>query len=354
VVTVAYDTTARKLTLTVKQSQTDSSKADSTGLAFETPKVFHMPVTIRVGTATGDVVRRAELAAREQTIEIPALSGAPTMVVFDDGNTILKELTFDQPTPWLATQLKRDPDLWNRQWAIEQLAQRPADAAAVAALAEAATGSDYFRTRAGAVEALAGLPASSAAAPLAAALRDTSAQVRRAGVVALGQLGGPRATELARATFHNDPSYEVRAAALTALVRADSTARDSAIAWGLATPSYQDVIREAAYRIIAQTGDTAAIPRVEALLATDHFAAHVLAALAARGSARALDILAAHLNDDRPAVRRWVVEAFQFTLPRQLGIPRLQAVAGTLKYADTRKDVETVLQRLQKPGADDE
>jgi hypothetical protein len=65
-------------------------------------------------------------------------------------------------------------------------------------------------------------------------------------------------------------------------------------------------------------------------------------------------VLASHLNDDRRTVRRWVIEAFQFTLPRQLGIPRLQAVAGTLKYADTRKDVETTLQRLQKPGAEDE
>ncbi len=354
VVTAAYDTTARKLTLTVKQTQTDSAKADSTGLAFETPKVFRMPVTVRVGTTGGDVVRRAELAAREQTIEVPGLASAPTMVVFDDGNTILKELTFDQPTPWLATQLQRDPDLWNRQWAIDQLGQRPADAAAVAALAEAATGADYFRTRAGAVEALGAVPAANTAAPLAAALRDTSAQVRRAGVAALGQLGGARAAELARATFQTDPSYEVRAAALTALVRADSTARDSAVAWGLATPSYQDVIQEAAYRIIAQTSDTAAIRRVEQRLATDHLAAHVLAALAARGSGHALDLLAARLNDNRPVVRRWVVEAFQFTLPRQLGVPRLQAVVGTLKYPDTRKDVETALQRLQKPATDDE
>src|SRR6266849_927538 len=241
-VTAAYDTAAGKLTLTVKQTQLDSSKADTTGLAFETSKAFRMPLTIRVGTAGGDVVRRTELVARAQTIEIPGLAGAPTMVVFDDGNTILKELTFDQPTAWLATQLKRDPDLWNRQWAIEQLAQRPADAAAVAALAEAATGADYFRTRAGAVEALGEVPGASAAAPLAAALRDTSAQVRRAGVAALGQRDGARAAELARATFQTDPSYEVRAAALTALVRAGSAARDSAIAWGLATPSYQDVI----------------------------------------------------------------------------------------------------------------
>src|SRR5213596_3511637 len=354
VVTAAYDTAARKLTLTVKQTQPDSGKADSTGLRFETPKVFRMPVTVRVGTTGGDVVRRAELAAREQTIEVPGLASAPTLVVFDDDNTILKELTFDQPTPWLATQLQRDPDLWNRQWAIDQLGQRPADVAAVAALAEAATGADYFRTRAGAVEALGAVPAANTAAPLAAALRDTSAQVRRAGVAALGQLGGARAAELARATFQTDPSYEVRAAALTALVRADSTARDSAVVWGLETPSYQDVIQEATYRIIAQTGDTAAIPRVEARIATDRLAAHVLAALAARGSARALDVLAAHLNDDRAAARRWVVEAFQFTLPRQLGVPLLQATVGSLQYADTKKNVDAALQQLQKAGTDDE
>jgi aminopeptidase N len=353
-VTAAYDTAARKLTLAVKQTQTDSAKPDSVGVRFETPAVFRMPVTIRVGTPDGDVVQRAELAAREQAIEIGGLAGAPTMVVFDDGNTILKELAFDQPTAWLATALKRDRDLWNRQWVIEELAKRTADTAAAAALGWAATSADYFLTRAGAAEALARFPEAGAAAPLSAALRDTSAQVRRAAVTALGQLGGPRAAELARAAARYDASYAVRAAALTALVRADSSARDSAVAWGLATPSYQDVIQEAAYRLVAQTGDTAAIPQIEALLASSRYPAHVLAALAAQGSTHALDVLVAHLDDERQAVRGWVIEAFRFTLPRQLGVPRLRAVVAELKYADTRKDVEAALQQLEKPASDDE
>src|SRR5207247_10764232 len=41
-VTAAYDTASRKLTLTVKQTQTDSGNGDSTGLHFETPKDFRM------------------------------------------------------------------------------------------------------------------------------------------------------------------------------------------------------------------------------------------------------------------------------------------------------------------------
>src|SRR5256885_6215936 len=118
VVTAAYDTVARKLTLTVKQTQTDSAKADSTGLAFETPKVFRMPVTIRVGTVSGDVVRRVELAAREQTIEIPGLASAPTMAGFDDGDTNFNENKFGHPTPRVPAHLQTGPELMHHPLAV--------------------------------------------------------------------------------------------------------------------------------------------------------------------------------------------------------------------------------------------
>src|SRR2546429_1072640 len=355
-VTTAYDTATRTLALSVKQTQRDSAARgdDSTGPRFETATVFHMPLRIRVGTPGGDVVSQAQLTAREQTVSVPALPGPPTMVVFDDGNTILKELTFDQPTSWLATQLARDADLWSREWVIEELAKRPADAAALAALARAVTSADYFLTRAQAAEALSRFPAAGAAGPLASALRDTAAAVRRAAVAALGAIGGAPAAPPAPATWRSDPSYEVRAAALTALVAADSSARDSAVAWGLTTPSYQNVVQQAAYRPIAQSGDPAAIPQLETLLRADRFAAHVLAALAARGSARALTLLGVHLDDDRPYVRRWVVEAFRYTLPRPLAVARLQAVATGLKHADTRHDVEEALHELEKTDSDKE
>jgi len=353
-VTAAYDTAARTLALSVKQTQGDSAARDSTGPRYRTAAVFHMPLSIRVGTPASDVVRSVQLTAREQTVSFPGLAGPPTMVVFDDGNTILKELTFDQPTSWLATQLERDADLWNREWVIEELAKRPTDATALAALARAATSADYFLTRAQAAEALARFPAAGAAAPLATALRDSSAQVRRAAITALGGVGGARAAELARTTWRTDASYETRAAALTALVAADSSARDSAVAWGLAAPSYQNVIQQAAYRVIAQTGDTGAIPQLETLLGSDRFPAHVLAALAARGSAHALNVLAAHLDDERAQVRRWTVEAFQFTLPRELAIPRLKTALAALVHRDAKQRVQAALQRLEKPASEEE
>ncbi|MFZ5624294.1 MAG: M1 family metallopeptidase, partial [Gemmatimonadota bacterium] len=200
-VTAAYDSAAQALTLTVKQTQQDTLKADSTGLRYTVPEVFRMPVTVRVGTGQGDVVHQDSLYAREQVITIGGVRSAPTMVIFDDGNRILKSLRFDQPTPWLATALERDPDLWNRWWIIGQLAERRDDSLAVRALSKAATAADYFLTRLQAVDALAGFTPEQAMPALSAALADTSAHVRAAAARSLLRMRTPEAAALARERF---------------------------------------------------------------------------------------------------------------------------------------------------------
>jgi len=350
VVATKYDSSAATLTLVVQQTQQDSSKADSTGLRYTTPAAFRMPVTVRVGTAPGrgDVIARAQLSRRQDTIVVRDVKSPPTMVIFDDGNTILKRLTFDQPTAWLATQLRRDPDLWNRHWVIAQLGQRPGDTTAAAALAQAATGADYFLTRAGAAQALAAFPENLALPPLQAATKDTSAQVRAAAIEALGDVGGDRAVGLARQAWTSDSSDAVRAAAVVAFARGDSAARRALILQALRTPSYRDAVQTAAYRVIAQTGDTTMVDSVDARAGEHRFAAHVLAALASRGNARALDLLVKHLDDERAYVRRWALEAFRFTLRRDIAQPKLQAVGAGLKFADTRQAAAELLQQWQQ------
>ena len=205
-VAAKYDSTTSLVTLVVQQTQQDSSKADSTGLRHTTPAVFRMPVAIRVGTAAGDVTVRAQLSRRQDTIVVRDVKTAPTMVIFDDGNAILKQLIFAQPTAWLATQLQRDANLWNRHWVIAQLTQRPNDPAAGAAVAQAATGADYFLVRVAAIGALPTFPRPVALPALQAAARDTSAQVRAAAVEALGTVGGAEAATIARQAWSNDSS----------------------------------------------------------------------------------------------------------------------------------------------------
>lgn len=349
-VSATYDTTARQVVLDVKQTQQDSLKPDSTGLKFTVPQAFRMPLTIKVGTANGAVTQRTWLEGREQKISI-AVPSAPTMVVFDDGNAVLKRLTFDQPTSWLATQLASDGDLWNRAWVIRELRKRPSDAAAGAALANAALHADYFLTRVQATEALDTFPASVAGPALQGALKDTSAAVRAAALGALAGMGGDQLAALARPALTADPSYEVRAAALRALVKADPANAHAVIVQGLKTPSYQDAIQGAALRAIYQTGDTSFIPQVDSLVASQQLPLHLLAALGAKGSAHALDLLAGHLNDPRPTIRRWTLQAFQFTLAGQdkaLAVSRLSSEVDGIRYADTKKAAQDLLKELQK------
>ena len=309
-VSAAYDSTARALSLTVRQIQTDTATADSGGSGrFTTPAVFRAPVAIRVGTSQGDIVARAVIEAREQTVRVEQVPEPPTMVVFDDDNAVLKTLDFHQPTPWLANLLHRHPNLWNRSWAIGQLASRRGDTLAGAALAHALANADYDLTRAGAASALARFPAEQALPALETAMADTSARVRRAAVEALGHLGDPRGADPVRRAWSDDPSDQVRAAALTSLVRLVPEASRDAVLDGLRTGSYRDAIRNAAIAAALQRPDSALVTGLEAVAGEQPLPAMALAALAARGDETAKAALGRLLADPRSWVREWAEEA---------------------------------------------
>ncbi|HEX5963436.1 MAG TPA: M1 family aminopeptidase [Gemmatimonadales bacterium] len=316
VVTPAYDSLAKTLTLTVWQTQADTARADSSGVRYATPTVFQGPVTVRVATAAGEVRKRIRLDQREQAIRIEGVKSQPTMVVFDENNAMLKALTFEQPTRWLSNQLSRDPDLWNRSWVIDQLARRPADSLAAVALVRAARGADYYLTRAQAVAALRNFPAAVAVSALEHAVRDSSAAVRQAAITTLGSLGGAQAQAAALAAWKRDSSYEVRASALTALATMDSVGSRPQVLVALTTPSYRDVIQNAAIAAAARAPDSALIDGLEKILGEQELPSVVLATLASGGDTQALTALVRHRNDDRPWVRRWVLDAIEQQLEK--------------------------------------
>ncbi len=310
-VTPAYDSVSGTLALTVRQTQVDTARADRSGVRFVTPAVFEGPVTIRVGTAGGDVRKRVRLDRREQVIQVEGLKSPPNMVVFDENNVMLKVLTFEQPTRWLTTQLSRDPDLWNRSWVIDQLARRTGDSLAASALARAGRSADYYLTRAHAVAALRGFPPAVALPTLEAAMRDTSAAVREAAVTTLGVIGGPRAQAVALGAWKRDSSYQVRAGALTALALIDSVGSRPQVLSGLSTPSYRDVIQNAAIAAAARAPDSTLIAGLEKIIGEQQLPSLVLATLASQGDTQALTALVRHRDDARAWVRRWVLEAIE-------------------------------------------
>jgi HEAT repeat protein len=271
------------------------------------------------------------------------------MVIFDDGNAVLKTLHFEEPTSWLSTQLVRDGDLWNRQWVITQLQARTGDTLAARALADAAVHADYFLTRMQAVDALGHFPSSVAFSAVQAALTDTSAAVRAAAIGAVGRLGGERAAALARSTFAGDSSYQVRAAAVRALVQTDSANARATIAAALQEPSYQDAIRNAALSAITTTNDTSFIGALDQLVGSGsgQTPAIVLARLAGSGNAHARSVLRARLDDERAVVRRWALQAFRFGMSRPAALEQLRAAVDGLTRADAKQAVRDAIQALE-------
>ncbi|HEX4684565.1 MAG TPA: M1 family aminopeptidase [Gemmatimonadaceae bacterium] len=343
-VTSSFDAAAHRLTLVARQTQRDSLKSDSTGMRYVIPESFTMPVTIRVGTSGGDVVRQVWIRQREDTIVIDNVPSEPTMVVFDDGNRMLKSLTFDQPTAWLATQLRRDADLWDREWALSQLARRPTDAAAARAVADALTSADYPYTRTLAASAMDAFPSDVALPALTRAMRDTSAQVRAAAAAALGGMTGPEALSLARDAWAHDSSYSVRAGAVSSIARLDPAGRREILRQALTTHSYQDAIQNAALFAIARGNDTTMLADVQAVVGDQSLPSRVLAAFAARGNEQALDLLVKNLNDDRGWVRTWTLSAFgSIDAGRRMTV--LQKALPTLTHPDTRAAVERAVAR---------
>ena len=345
-VTSTYDSVGRSLALLVRQTQTDTATADSTGLRFETPLVFRAPVVIRVGTAGGDTVVRAVIDRREQTIRIEGLSGPPTMVVFDDDNAIVKTLVFDQATPWLAAQLAREGGaLWNRAWAIDQLRARRADSTAAAALALAAQKAGAAAVRALAAGALGDFSSPAVLPALLTASRDTSAVVRKAAVTALGSIPGDQSLALIRDAWTKDPSYETRAAALTALSRRDPSARGE-ILEGLETPSYRDVIQNAAIVAGLRQPDTALVTAIARHAADQPLPTVALAVLSARGDSAALGALAAVLDDDRAWVRGWAIDAVEQQLDPDDALAVLQGVLPAVRKDVARAAIEEAVGRV--------
>jgi aminopeptidase N len=347
-VSSSYDSTARALTLTVRQTQVDTATADSSGVRFVTPLAFRAPLAIRVGTARGDVVRRVTIDRREQTVRIDSLSGPPTMVAFDDANAVLKTLTFDQPTTWLTTLLQRHPHLWQRAWAIEQLRGRTADSLAGAALARAAREADYARTRADAAAALAGFPQAIALPGLEAAARDTAALVREAAVGSLGAVGGARAVALTSEAWRGDRSYQVRAAALLAMVKLGAPGAREAVLAALSTPSYRDAIQNAAIALVVQRPDSELVTVLSRQLGAQPVPALALTALTARGNAVARAALLRALDDGRSWVREWVLDAVTDQLDAPVAVALLREATPGLRLPAARTDVNAALGRLER------
>ena len=119
----------------------------------------------------------------------------------------------------------------------------------------------------------------------------------------------------------------------------------------LATPSYQDVIGNAALRYVAQTGDTAAMALVDSQVGKLSDALFVLAVLGRRGSPEAYALISARLDDARPTVRNSAGEALLYIVPSETALRLIAAEEPKLTRPRARAEVVELKKRIEKRAA---
>jgi len=213
----SYDAAKKEVVLDVKQTQDTANMV----------AVFRWPCTIEVVCGDARARHAVWLDQREQQIRLPAAS-EPTMVAFDQGSALLKEIDFKKGAAELAFIAGGgDSDAVARLAAIEQLGavEEKDKELARATLAKVAQGKEWRDLRVAACNALAKLGGPAAIDALAAGLRDGESRVRRAavaGVAALEKELGEKRASLAAAiasALHDDLSYSVQSSACDALAK---------------------------------------------------------------------------------------------------------------------------------------
>ncbi len=225
--------------------------------------IFRTPVEIAVTASGRTVTQRMNLLSRDTIVVLPA-PGEPDLVIFDNGNWLIKELNFSKPAREWKYQAEFARNPVDRKRAVHELLTLPDTLACVQLLARVAQKDTFWAVRREAVTVLARF--ASAAEPLKgeirmallAAVRDPKPAVRDAAVAQLEHFHGDDVISTLRAAL-KDSSYSVEASALRSLTKVDSANAASLLTAYLDVPSHRNIVSNAALRRLPSVDSSKAI-----------------------------------------------------------------------------------------------
>lgn len=242
-VSYTWQEAAKHVRLTIDQVQ------DTTGGV----PIFKVPITIKVVTAQGEIVKH--LWSREQSATFDFDVGSkPLLVRFDAGNHLLKEWTFEKSKEELRYQVAHD-DVVGRGWAVSELSTFVDDPDVVAALMHTAVEDAFWHVRRTAVEQVGALWDPAHVDFLKQRALDSDAQVRAAALRLLGDREDAALVDFFKTRFEADDSYVAQAEALRSLGKCGDRSVIPFLerAAGLSSP--RNVLRTAAEGALEQVGD---------------------------------------------------------------------------------------------------
>ncbi len=200
-----WDESKKTLRLSIKQTQDK----------WENVPIYRTPVNIGFHGKEESRVEKVWLKEAEEVFEFK-LDEEPLMVRFDEGNHLLKELTYPQTEEELLYQVEND-DMTGRLWATDQLKEFHTSPKTIQRWTELAQNDDFWAVREAALQKLSEFHGSNKKETFLVSISDSNSKVRAASVNALGKLKDSSMIGDFRRIYDTDESYLVKAQALIAI-----------------------------------------------------------------------------------------------------------------------------------------
>jgi aminopeptidase N len=222
--------------------------------------VFRLPTRVRFRVGDRDVDVPLEITEQKHTFHIK-LDSEPTQAIFDPGRVLLAQRTIDKADPLWIAELTGATLALDRAAAANALA-RKGGPAALQALSAAVEKDKFWAVRGASATALAAIRTTAARDRLIKRLKsEVHPRARRIIARALGELVQDTAAgaALAQLVQKGDASYFVEADACLSLGRTRTPRAAELLRQATTRESFSDVIRQHAYRGLAEARDDSAI-----------------------------------------------------------------------------------------------
>ncbi len=344
-VSYTWNEPTKQIFLTVKQTQ----KMDSLS------GVFMMPVDISITTAGGATTHRIGILSEDSTYVLPAQS-KPLMVIFDEGDRLIKELHFTKSFDEWKYQALHASDLVDRMLALRALAEVVNDGDVVSVINDRMIKDPFWAVRREAVQQAEKLAMHSDSlkelfkSSLSPATKDARAEVRAAAVQAYQVYRGFDAMGIANSALF-DSSYAVVDNALVMLAKVDSANAKYKVKQYLTYPSHQNRVAATALSVLSTLDSTEALSESIKMVGKPgsvylRYSALQVMRKFGRGNEKAVEAVKSVLDDVTSYARNYAVMVLG-DIGDQSVLPTLESIAKD-EDDPAQKAAETSIENIKK------
>ena len=238
-VTKWWNEPTKKLTITIVQKQDSVSGVP----------IYTIPVNFKFAFSDKKIIKEVWLKKKVEQFDFE-FDAEPLLVKFDEGNWLLKEITFKKSIEELLYQAQHD-DMIGRLAAVNELRVFSSDKSVYAAWAKRATKDTFWAVRKAAIENIAKYPTDKSVELFKNCLKDEHSKVRQSAMRQLGDLKDPKMIKLFENVFRSENSYAVQAESLIAIGKSGGKRQLAFLKLAETRKSYRNVVGKAAKEAIA-------------------------------------------------------------------------------------------------------